>query len=198
VLDGAEEAGAQVDLVHLPDHVSGMLRDCRECRGDDGQCTIDDGYETIFIEKFLPADAVVYATPLWWYGVSGHLKTFIDRIFCYISTGYPEADKVNAALPGKRAALVLSAEESYFGSRLGVIQQMQECCRYLHHPFVGMITGVANTRGEVAQDPTNPLHAARDLGRHLFNIRATDYRLDTERPGRVWGGEEQFFPAHWR
>ncbi len=197
VLDGAIEAGHEGELVHLPDHVTTMLRDCRECRGPDGRCTIDDGYEGLFFEKFLPADGVIYATPLWWYGMSGHLKTFIDRFFCQFKAVHPESARVVAGLQGKKAVIVMSAEEGNLGARMPVLQQMHECCRYLRQDLVGFVTGVANKRGEVRDDPTDPLGRARELGRTMFEAHSTDYQLDIDRPDRVWGDGPRPFPARW-
>lgn len=198
VLEGAAEAGHACELVHLPDHVTAMLRDCRECRDAEGRCTIDDGYDSLFFDKYLPADAVVYATPLWWYGMSGHLKTFIDRFFCQFKSDHPDSGQVVEGLQGKRIVVVMSAEESNLGARIGVLQQMHECCRYLHQDLVGFVTGVANSRGEVRDDPTNPLGEARALGRRLFETRGTDYDLLSERGNHVWGEGSSSFPAQWR
>lgn len=194
---GAAEAGHAVELAHLPDHLSGFLRDCRECRDANGRCSIDDGYRTLFLEKVLSADAIVYATPIWWYGISGILKTFMDRMFCYIALSEPESEDIARRLQWKRAALIMSAEESNFSARLAILQQMQELCRYLNHSMVGIVTGIGNRRGDVDQDPNLPLDAARDLGRRLFEIEATDYRLDTERAASVWQGGQPF-PGSWR
>src|ERR1700754_4849291 len=76
---GVRAAGHHVDVVHLADHLQGLLRDCRTCRGADGACTIGDRYEELLRERVLPADGLVIATPLYWYGMSGALKTFFDR-----------------------------------------------------------------------------------------------------------------------
>jgi multimeric flavodoxin WrbA len=188
VLEGAAEAGNETELFDLSGTVTGLLRDCRTCRGEDGRCTITDGYERLFLDKLLSADGIVLATPLYWYGVSGALKNFIDRIFCFISASYPDSEQVNARLPGKRMAAVLSAEESYVGATFGVEGSMQELARYLHWDLVGIVRGIGNKRGEVVSDPARPLDAARTLGRRLFDARVTDYRLDTVRAGAVWGG----------
>lgn len=198
VVEGATEAGHQAILVHLPDHVQGMLRDCRQCRRPDGECAIEDDYRRIFLDLFLPAHAVVYASPIWWYGISAQLKAFLDRTFCYISDSFPGVERVLDTFPGKRAALVLSAEESNFSARLGISAQIAEMCRYLHHEFVGIVVGIGNSRSEVREDPADPVESARTLGRRLLQIRATDYQLDTDRPGRVWDGDERPYPAHWR
>ncbi len=198
VLAGAAEAGHETELVHVPDHVHGMLRNCRDCRGADGSCSIDDGYPGLFLDKLLPADALVVATPIWWYGTSAALKNLWDRMFCYIALSYPDHATVHRRLMGKRVALVLSAEENNISARLGVVQQMQELCRYLHWDLVGIVTGIGNKGGEVRDDPSRPLDAARDLGRRLFQVRVTDYKLDTERPARIWGEDNPSFPATWR
>ena len=57
----------------------------------------------------------------------------------------------------------------------------------MHWELVGVVHGIGNSRGEVARDPAVPLDAARELGRRLFELRSTDYRIDTERPDAVWG-----------
>jgi multimeric flavodoxin WrbA len=186
VLDGARGAGHDTELVELDAVMGGFLRDCRTCRDADGQCTIGDGYQEVLLDKVLPADALVYATPLYWYGMCGALKTFIDRFFCFISAGYPGRDTVREQLVHKRCALVLSSEESYCGAALGVIAQVQEMSRYLHHDFVGVVHGIGNTRGEIVLDPADPLSEARVLGERLFDLRVTDHRIDTDRPRTVW------------
>lgn len=195
--EGATKNGNAVELVYLADHIGEFLRDCRTCRDADGACSIDDGFHDLLMDKVLPADALVYATPIWWYGVTGMLKTFVDRIFCYISYSYPDSERVAEALQWKRAALLLSAEESNFSARLAIVQQMQETCRYLHHSLVGIVTGIGNRRGDVRDDPNRPLEAAGELGARLFDIRVTDYQLDTDRPAGVWQ-DGRPYPGYWR
>jgi multimeric flavodoxin WrbA len=184
--EGARAAGHTAQLVHLDDHLRHFLRDCRQCRDASGRCTIDDGYETLLREEVVPADAIVFATPVYWYGVSGQLKTFFDRMFCFIAASEPDADQFVDGLIRKRLALVLSSEETYPSAALGLIQEIQEYARYMHSDFVGVVRGIGNKRGDVLRDPSDPLGAARELGRTLFDRRSTDYRLDTVRPGSTW------------
>lgn len=198
VVEGASAAGHDARLVHLPDHVSEFLGDCRKCRRADGECAIEDGFRRIFLDLFVSADAVVYATPIWWYGISARLKAFLDRMFCYVSDSYPDVERVVNAVPGKLAAAVLSAEETNFAARLAITTQLGEMCRYLHHEFVGVVVGIGNSRGELRSDPNEPLRSARELGERMFQLRSTDYQLDTERPKRIWDGDTDVFPAFWR
>lgn len=185
-LQGAERAGHEVELVHVADHVRFFLRDCRACRGADGRCTIDDGFEELFLGSYLPADGVVLGTPLYWYGMSGQLKTFLDRMFCHYAEAAPAHDQVLTAMTGKRLGLVVSSEETYAGATLGLVHQVQELARYTHSPLVGVVRGIGNTRGEVTLDPEHPIRLAFELGRTLLERGVTDYRLDTVRPCAVW------------
>ncbi len=185
-LEGARAAGHDGDLVHLDDHLRHFLRDCRRCRDDAGCCTIDDGYAPLLRDRVLPADGLVFATPLYWYGISGQLKTFFDRMFCFIAASEPESDRYVEGLARKRLALVVSSEETYPGAALGVVAELQEYARYMHSELVGVVRGIGNKRGDVLRDPLDPMSAARELGRTLFERPTTDYRLDTVRPGSTW------------
>jgi multimeric flavodoxin WrbA len=185
-LEGAREAGHDAELVHLDDHLKHFLRDCRECRDAEGRCTIDDGYPELLRERVLPADGVVFATPIYWYGVAGQLKTYFDRLFCFIAASEPESDRYVAGVINKRIGLLMSGEETYPGAMLGIVHEIQEYSRYTHSDFVGYVCGIGNKRGDVLQDPGDPIGQARDLGRTLFDRVATDYRIDTERAGSTW------------
>jgi multimeric flavodoxin WrbA len=184
--DGARLAGHETHLEHLDDHMSHFLRDCRRCRDADGRCTIDDGYEALLRERVLEAEGIVFATPIYWYGVSGQLKTFFDRLFCFIAASEPDADRFVAGLTRKRLGLLVSSEETYPGAALALVHELQEYARYTHSDLVGVVRGIGNKRGDVLQDPADPLAAARELGRTLFDRQATDYRIDTERAGSTW------------
>lgn len=185
-VEGAREAGHTVELVHVDDHVRHLLRDCRRCRDEHGRCTIDDGFESLLRERVVPADAIVFGTPLYWYGVSAQLKAFLDRIFCFIAASEPDADMFVEGLMGKRLALAIASEESYPGAPLGVIHELQEYARYTHSDLVGVVQGIGNSRRDVLRDPGDPVGRARELGRRIAELRTTDYRLDTERPNTTW------------
>jgi len=186
VAAGLAEAGQEAETVHLADAVGGLLRDCRQCRRPDGSCAIDDGYRSLFLDRFLAADGLVLATPIYWYGMSAQLKAFFDRMFCYVAASYPDSETVKARMAGKRIGLVLSSEEAYPTVSAAIVQQIQEYGRYTRSRFVGVVHGHGNARGEVARDPQDPLAEARWLGRSFFDRYATDYEIDTDRPARVW------------
>lgn len=170
----------------VDDHIKSFLRDCRQCRQVHGECAIDDQYRSLFLQDFLPAQGVVFCSPIYWCGLSAQVKAFFDRSFCYYAASYPGSARVLEGLAGKRIGLVLSSEETYPGAALGIVHQLQEFARYTRSDFVGVVRGIGNSRGEVRHDPGNPLQEAERLGAGMLARPYSDYRLETPRPGRVW------------
>ena len=187
VADGLAEAGHDADFLHADDVLGAFLRDCRQCRREDGECSIDDGFRAAFLGRFLPAEGFIAATPIYWYGMSAQLKAFFDRMFCYIAASYPGSSTVVGAVKGKRIGLVLASEETFPTVSAGIVHQVQEYARYSHSTFVGAVHGYGNARRDVEKDPHDPLGRARSFGRGFFTAHATDYQIDTPRSGRVWG-----------
>jgi len=81
---GAKEAGhtvEEIDVCHANIH---PCIGCVRC-GYEGPCVQKDDVEVIR-KKLLQADMVVFATPLYYYGMSAQLKTVIDRFCAYNSS----------------------------------------------------------------------------------------------------------------
>jgi multimeric flavodoxin WrbA len=186
---GAEATGAEVSLRFVDDYISSFLRDCRLCRLPSGECSIADQFRTLFFENFIPAQGVIFCSPVYWYGLSAQMKAFLDRTFCYYAASYPDSARVIDGMSRKRIGLVLASEEAYPGASLGIVHQIQEFSCYTHSEFVGVVRGIGNSRGEVTCDPSGPSLAAEQLGRDIFERKYSDYRLDTQRSGRVWPSE---------
>lgn len=183
---GATEAGHAAELFQVDDHVTSFLRDCRQCRNEAGECSIEDGFRELFLEHYLPADGVIFATPLYWYGMSGQLKTFFDRTFCYYAASCPDSASNVEGMSRKRIGLLISSEETYPGATLGVVHSIQEFSRYTHSEFVGVVQGIGNKRGDIENDPDDPGERAERLGATIFDRHFSDYRIDTDRAGTVW------------
>lgn len=188
-LDGARGAGHAAEIAFVDDYVRHFLRDCRQCRTDDHQCSIGDDFAELFLHRYLPADGVIFATPLYWYGMSGQLKTFFDRTFCYYAASCPESSENAARMAGKRLGLLISSEENYPAAPLGIIHSVQEFSRYTRCEFAGVVQGIGNQRGDVERDPATPVERARQLGATLYEGHYSDYHMDTPRAGRVWSEE---------
>ncbi|MCR5648038.1 MAG: flavodoxin family protein [Oscillospiraceae bacterium] len=75
---GAREAGHEVELISLRGKTVGFCRGCLVCQ-DKGRCVIRDDADEI-CRRALTADALVFATPIYYYEMSGQLKTLLDRL----------------------------------------------------------------------------------------------------------------------
>lgn len=74
---GAEEAGNMVETVFVSDLKMDFCRGCMTCNHT-LKCVIDDDMKTV-LETMRTADVIVFTTPVYYYSVSGQLKTFFDR-----------------------------------------------------------------------------------------------------------------------
>jgi multimeric flavodoxin WrbA len=86
-----------------------MLGNCRQCRRvEDGSCSLDDRYEELLIDHILPADGLIFAMPLYFYGMPARLKTVFDRLFCYTANSAPQQAQVIDGIMGKKVGVLIS------------------------------------------------------------------------------------------
>lgn len=74
---GAKEAGNQVEIVYLCDKTINFCKGCLACQRLH-KCVINDDANEI-TDKIREADVIVWATPVYYYCISGQMKTMIDR-----------------------------------------------------------------------------------------------------------------------
>ena len=78
-INGAKEAGHSVERF---DAAFKKVHPCIACNacGMDGPCVFKDDFE--FVRKhIIEADCVVFATPMYYFGISAQLKAVIDRFY---------------------------------------------------------------------------------------------------------------------
>lgn len=74
---GAKEKGNDVEKISLQDKRIAFCRGCFGC-AKLGRCVIDDDAVEI-AQRLHDADAVCFATPIYYYEMSGQMKTLLDR-----------------------------------------------------------------------------------------------------------------------
>ena len=83
---GATDAGHQVETVYLREKNYGFCKGCFACLKL-GHCVIKDDAAEI-TEKMHDADVLVFVTPVYYYSVSGQMKTMLDRANPLFDTDY--------------------------------------------------------------------------------------------------------------
>lgn len=88
--DGASYAGNEVEFITLKDKEIGFCRGCLSCQKT-GNCIIKDDVSMI-MDKVINSDVVVWATPIYYYEMSGQMKVLIDRLNPMYSKDYQFRD----------------------------------------------------------------------------------------------------------
>lgn len=76
---GAQEMGHSVEKLSLAGQDIQFCKGCLACQSkQDGHCVMRDDADAI-VQKMAQADVLVFATPIYFYEMSGQMKTLLDR-----------------------------------------------------------------------------------------------------------------------
>lgn len=75
---GARDAGHEVEFLSLKGKEIRFCLGCLSCQTRN-HCVIEDDVKMI-LEQVRSAEVVVFATPVYFYGMSGQMKTLLDRL----------------------------------------------------------------------------------------------------------------------
>ena len=143
---GALEAGHQVEIVHLREKQYGFCKGCMACMKL-GHCVIrDDAVE--IAAKMHDADVLAFATPVYYYSVSGQLKTMLDR-------ANPLYDSDYAFTKAYLLATAAEDEPETVEGTEKAVQGWVDCfprCKLVETVFAGGVNGVGDIAGHPALD----------------------------------------------
>jgi multimeric flavodoxin WrbA len=161
VAAGAKEHGAEVESLYL----HGMdIRPCSACDACQESlatdCIIEDELQAIY-PLLRSADALVFASPIYWFTVSAQIKLLIDR--CYALTWYepgsPHAEEepsytIRTDLTGKKIGVILTYGDTdpFSSGAVNALRTFQDMFRFVGADVVDMIYGSAMAPGEVANN----------------------------------------------
>ena len=127
---GAEESGHRVDVIDVCHADVNPCIGCVKC-GYEGPCVQQDGVRTIKA-ALLSADMVVFATPLYYYGMTAQLKAVIDR-FCAYNSSLNSRHLKSALL-----AVAWNADDWTFEA---LTAHYRTLVRYINFTDMGMVLG---------------------------------------------------------
>jgi multimeric flavodoxin WrbA len=156
---GVREAGAEVEslLLHHMD-----IRPCDACDvcQETGVCIVKDDMQKIYplLEK---ADAIVIASPVYWFTFSAQIKLCIDR-------WYALETSQGSALKGKWIGIVLTYGDTdlYTSGGINAIHTYESMFRYIGSEITGMVYGSVHEIGDAEKQP-ELMERAYELGRKL-------------------------------
>ena len=152
--EGAKESGHEVELVSLRDKTINFCRGCFACQKTQ-KCVINDDAIEI-CQKALEANVLVFATPIYYYEMSGQLKTMLDRLNPLYPSDYAFTDVYFLSSAAED-------EEEVPERAVNGVEGWIECFERAHlagSVFMGGVTAA----GEKPDHPA--LEEARELGRN--------------------------------
>ena len=154
-IQGAREAGHKVEKITLSDKNIGFCKGCLTCVKTQ-RCVIHDDAGPI-VRQMLTADVLVFATPIYYYGMCGQMKTLLDRSNPLYSAEYCFRDVYLLA------AAAEEGEHTVDGTVTG-LQGWIDCfdkARLAGTVFAGGVTSAGEIQGHAA------LERAHEIGRHV-------------------------------
>jgi multimeric flavodoxin WrbA len=161
VIAGAKSAGAEVESFYLHEMDVRPCDGCCECRQDGSRgCVIDDDMQELY-PKLLQADALVIASPVYYFTVSAQTKLFMDRWYA-LGKGH------NNALNGKQIGIILTYGDSdpFNSGAVNALRTFQDAFNYVGAHIVAIVYGSASAAGEIKAN-RDLMAKAYDMGQEL-------------------------------
>jgi multimeric flavodoxin WrbA len=143
--------GLELEEIFLSQHQIGFCTGCATCL-ETGACWVRDDYKSV-VRTVLEADAVILASPVYFFNVTAQMKTFLDR-----SLGYGHRPRRDWK-PGLALSVSAGHGETWVAEYLGRVMRA-----FGAFP-VGKLTAIAVGPGEF-------------LGREAVEARAADLARD--------------------
>ncbi len=143
---GAVEAGHSVETVYLREKKFGFCKGCLACLKV-GHCVINDDAVEI-AAKMHDADVLVFATPVYYYSVSGQLKTMLDRANSLYGSDYAFTKVYLLAAAAEDEPYVVEGAAK-------AVQGWVDCfgrCELADTVFAGGVNGIGDIAGHPALD----------------------------------------------
>jgi multimeric flavodoxin WrbA len=141
--------GLDVNKIFLKDFEIQPIEDFRH--DVNGFQEVGDDYNAI-IDLILPHDILIFATPIYWYSMSGTMKNFIDRWSQTLrDSKYPNFKQTMAS---KKAYVIAVGGDNPYVKGLPMIQQFQHIFDFMGTSFEGYILGKGSKPGDINADRT--------------------------------------------
>ena len=150
-LAGAEEAGAEVELVTIAGKTIAPCDGCLSCQKT-GECHIKDDMQDIYT-KLLEADGIIFGTPVYFWSVSAQAKALIDRTYVF---------RISSRLRGKVAGVVVTTGRAGATSAFTVFHNFFNLQRMI---MAGGAMGYAGSEKKGIENDERGMAEARALGR---------------------------------
>ncbi|MFM1655248.1 flavodoxin family protein [Brevibacillus sp. B_LB10_24] len=114
----------------------------------EGFAPVTDDYDSV-IQAVLSHEILLFSTPIYWYGMSGVMKDFVDR---WSQSLRDKRFSFKESLANKQAYVIAAGGDEPRIKGLPLIQQFQYIFSFVGMPFGGYIIGEGNRPGDILRD----------------------------------------------
>jgi len=155
--------GLNVRRIFLKDYQIQDIEDRRHEPG--GFLYVDDDYNGL-LDTMLDCDVLIFSTPIYWYGMSGVMKTFIDRWSQVIrDEKYPH---FKDEMFRKSAYILAVGGDNPQTKGIPLIEQFKYICEFIGMEFQDYILGEGVKPSDILEDK-NSIEKALQINEILVN-----------------------------
>ncbi|QMT16686.1 flavodoxin family protein [Planococcus maritimus] len=154
----------EVDSIYLNDFNINSIEDKRH--DEEGFHIVEDDYDAV-LSRMMQHDMVIFATPIYWYSMSGQMKNFVDRWSQTMKDARFKDFKERMSY--KKAYVIAVGGDSPYIKGLPLIQQFTYIFNFFGLSFEGYIIGEANKPGDIYKDQ-QAISAAEQLRKKLISL----------------------------
>ncbi|WP_083955694.1 flavodoxin family protein [Brevibacillus parabrevis] len=132
--------------IHLREKNILPIHDQRHVEG--GFTAVADDYDEV-TEAVLAHDFLIFSTPIYWYGMSGYMKNYVDR---WSQSLRDKRYAFKESLGRKQAYVITTGGDQPRIKGLPLIQQFQYVFSFVGVRYAGYIIGEGNKPGDVLAD----------------------------------------------
>lgn len=166
VAAGAEEAGHSLSFIDAAKLDIKPCKGCCACITPRSKgCVQRDGMYNEAYPLAREADVIIFASPVYWFNLSGQIKIFIDRL---MAVAAPMDENGKRLFASKKLGLVMAyaGDDPFDSGGVNAIRSLQDTCFYTGAAWAGAIYGSAGEPGEIKKNEAL-LAQARAFGKGL-------------------------------
>ena len=160
---GAQAEGWEVESIYLQTMEIRPCDGCDLCRDQGVYCVIEDDMQQLY-PKLIEADALILASPVYWFTFSAQLKLCIDRWYGLWSLQ-------NDAWRGKPVGIILTYGDTDLETSGGInaVHTYESMFKFLEAPILGTVHGSVSEVGDAQKHP-ELMEAAYEMGRKIAQV----------------------------
>jgi multimeric flavodoxin WrbA len=153
---GAVASGNTVTVFHAARRKISGCTDCKYCFRHGGECRIQDDMKEIYTALREPG-LLLLASPVYWYGLTGQIKTALDRLFAGARNPFPITGIGLLLTAGSQDPEVMAPSIAHFES-------ISRCMGWKN---IGTVTAPGvRAPGDIKEHPS--LQAAYEFGKSIL------------------------------